>query len=322
MNPTRQTDEHTTRLAPSPTGALHLGNARTFLANYLLARQSRWRVLMRIEDLDSPRTKPWASQQALEELSWLGMDWESPVLYQSARRPAYQAALDRLIDLGVAYPCVCSRKDVELASSAPHAEDHQNVYPNTCRGRFHSAQDAREQTGRPAAWRVRTGDCPITIPDEFCGPRSFDLRQTCGDFVVFRNNGVASYQLAVVIDDADTGVDAIVRGDDLLESAARQVRLRQLLNLAPEPRYWHLSLVVGSDGLRLAKRHGDTRLDHYRERGTPTERILGLMGYWLGALDRRQETDLSELIARFDPVRIPRTPVTFTPEDDRFLLGS
>ena len=310
-----------TRLAPSPTGALHVGNARTFLLNALLARREGWRVLMRVEDLDGPRTKPGAAAQMLDELRWLGLTWEEPVVVQSDRAEVYRAALHRLIDVGAAYPCTCSRKDIELAASAPHLDDARGAYPGTCRGRFASPEQAAEQTGRPAAWRVRVDETPVDFPDEFAGPQSFDLAQTCGDFVVFRNEGLAGYQLAVVVDDAAAGVDRIVRGDDLLDSAARQKHLRRLLGITPEPTYWHVPLVVGPDGRRLAKRHGDTRLATYRERGCTPQRMAGLLGYLSGILDRRREADLDDLQERFDPDRILRTAVVFTEEDNDFLLG-
>src|SRR5215216_5985671 len=132
-----------TRLAPSPTGALHLGNARSFLVNWLLARQLQWRVLLRIEDLDGPRLKPGADRQAVDDLRWLGIDWDEGPVYQSPRLGLYHGAIAKLIATGAAYPCVCSRKEVEAAASAPHAEDGAAVYPGTCRGRFHSIEDAR-----------------------------------------------------------------------------------------------------------------------------------------------------------------------------------
>ena len=139
--------------------------------------------------------------------------------------------------------------------------------------------------------------------------------------MIVKNNGTAEYQLAVVVDDAEAGVDAIVRGDDLLESAARQIHLRRLLGIGPEPRYWHLPLVVGPDGRRLAKRHGDTRLSRYRQSGTSPNRVLGLLGYWSGILPRRREADLNELREKFDIARLPSRPVVFAAEDEEFLLG-
>jgi len=311
--------EHITRLAPSPTGALHLGNARTFLINYLLARRRGWRVLMRVEDLEGPRVKPGAAERMLDELHWLGLRWGEPVVRQSARQAAYQAALEVLIARGAAYPCTCGRRDIESASAAPHREDGLTVYPGTCRGRYACAEEATQATGRPTAWRVKVDGEPIGFDDEFIGPVRFHLTDVCGDFVVFKNDRQAAYQLAVVVDDAEAGVTQIVRGDDLLDSAPRQIYLRRLLGLAPEPRYWHLPLVVGPDGRRLAKRHGDTRLGHYRDCGVRPERILGLLGYWSGMLADRAGATMEELLERFDIGRLPRQPVVFSKADETFL---
>ena len=314
--------ETRTRLAPSPTGALHLGNARTFVLNGLLARRNGWRVLMRVEDLETPRVKAGADARMLDELRWLGLEWEDPVVYQSQRTAAYDDALQALIDGGWAYPCVCSRKDIERAGAAPHAEDTagERPYPGTCRGRFDSAEQATAETGRPAAFRVRVDGAPITVHDEFAGPVTFDLARCGGDFVICRSGGGAAYQLAVVVDDDAACVNAIVRGDDLLDSAARQIHLRTLLGLSNDVAWWHLPLVVGPDGRRLAKRHGDTRLEHYRSGGTPPRRVLGLIAYWSGIYETRREAALEDLLAAFDPARIPNAPVTFTPADDTFLL--
>jgi len=311
-----------TRLAPSPTGALHLGNARTFLVNYLLARQNDWRILMRIEDLDGPRTKIGADQQALDDLAWLGLTWDEPVVYQSHRADAYDQALERLVERNLAYPCVCSRKDIELAGGAPHADEHIVAYPNTCRARFKSADHARDETGRPVAWRVKVDDSTLPVDDAFAGPREFNLQELCGDFVIFRGSGLAAYQLAVVVDDAAAGVNEIVRADDLLASAAMQSHLRRLLDLGPEPRCWHVPLVYGPDGRRLAKRHGDTRLSHYRDAGTAPARMLGLLAHWCGALDTPRETTMDELLATFDIEKMSHEHIVFTDQDDRFLLGS
>ncbi len=313
--------EGVTRLAPSPTGALHLGNARTFLINYLLAVREGWRVLMRVEDLDGPRVKTGAAEEAIEELRWLGLEWEEPVVYQSQRELIYLAALEQLISVGAAYPCTCTRKDIELAGGAPHDDDGVHTYPGTCRSRWASADHAAKKSARPVAWRVHVTRDPIAVEDAFADSRTFNLAETCGDFVVFRNEGSAAYQLAVAVDDAEAGVDRVVRGDDLLESAARQIHLRRILGIGGDPEYWHVPLVVGADGRRLAKRHGDTRLARYRNAGVPAERMLGLLGWWIGASDRRREATMEELIDRFDPARIPRRQIVFTQGDDAFLLG-
>jgi len=310
-----------TRLAPSPTGALHLGNARTFLVNYILARQRRWRILMRMEDLDSPRVKPWAAQQAIDDLQWLSIEWDSTVAKQSDRGEAYRHALEELIESSHAYPCVCSRKDIRQAGAAPHRDDHITVYPGSCRGKFISAGQAEQLTGRPAAWRVRVDSELIVFDDRIAGHQEINLAETCGDFVIFRNEGLAGYQLAVVVDDAHQGVDAIVRGDDLLESAARQIHLRRLLGLRPHPEYWHVPLVIGTDGRRLAKRHGDTRLSHYRQMGVSVPRMLGLLGFWCGLGDEPREMNMPELIETFDLSRLPRDPIIFDDACERFLTS-
>ena len=307
----------TTRLAPSPTGALHLGNVRTFVVNYLLARQRGWRVLMRVEDLDGPRVKPAAADALLEELAWLGLEWDGPVVVQSQRQGAYRRALERLQEAGHAYPCVCTRRDIEAAASAPHAGEHDIAYPGTCRPR--PVDVLRAALDRPAAWRLRVGTQPIVVHDQFVGEHTFDLEKICGDFVIVKNDGTAAYQLAVVIDDAAAGVDAIVRGDDLLDSAARQIHLRSLLGLPQCVRYWHLPLVVGPDGRRLAKRHGDTRLAHYRSHGCPREKILGLVGFWTGQFSTRRSCCLAELQATFSLAAMPRTQTVFGADDDEFL---
>jgi glutamyl-tRNA synthetase len=311
----------TTRLAPSPTGALHLGNARTFLVNHLLASAGGWRVLMRVEDLDSPRVHAGADAQMLDELAWLGLEWEEPILYQSRRGHLYRQALRKLAECGAAYPCTCSRKDIEQSAGAPHDDDGTGVYPGTCRGRFASAEEAAAQAGRPAAWRIKTDDEPVEFHDDIHGRVRFNLAKTGGDFVVFKNVNEAAYQLAVVVDDDATGVNRIVRGDDLLDSAARQIHLRRLLGMDGQVRYWHLPLVVGPDGRRLAKRHGDTRVAHYRAAGTPPERVLGLLGYWSGLLPNRREAEIEDLARVFDIARLPRRAVVFSKADDDFLLG-
>ena len=309
-----------TRLAPSPTGALHLGNARTFVINHLLALHHRWRVLMRVEDLDGSRVKAGSAEEMLDELGWLGLTWEEPVVRQSDRAAEYAKALDRLIEIGAAYPCTCSRKDVQRAASAPHREDRTAAYPGTCRGRFESAEQAHAATGRPPAWRVRVPDEPVVVHDAVAGTRRFRLDRDGGDFVVVKSDATAAYQLAVVVDDHAAGVNAVVRADDLLDSAARQMHLRGLLGLSPEPAYWHLPLIVGPDGRRLAKRHGDTRLAFYRQAGVTPERLLGLLGYWSGLLATRREADMAELAERFDLARLPRRAIVLTEEDNRFLL--
>lgn len=313
---------HLTRLAPSPTGALHLGNARTFLVNWLIARQSGWKILLRVEDLDGPRIKRGADRQAIEDLKWLGIDWDEGPIHQSTRTGAYSLAIQLLLDRGRAYPCICSRKEAMQAASAPHAEDGGNVYPGTCRGRFKSVEEAIEATGQSPAIRFRLGEAPIEFDDAFAGRQRFeDPARQLGDFVIAKADGTAAYHLAVVVDDAAMGVTQVVRGDDLLDSAPRQMALYEALGMKDRiPAYMHLPLVVGQDGLRLAKRHGDTRLSHYRQSGVTAERILGLLARWCG-IDAGPQIALPQLLAKFDVARLPRTPIIMSSLDESFLAS-
>ncbi len=310
-----------TRLAPSPTGALHLGNARTFLINWLLARQNGWQILLRIEDLDGPRVKVGADQQAIEDLQWLGLDFDYGPIFQSARQSTYTAAVDELLRCGTAYPCICSRREVEQAASAPHAEDGATIYPGTCRDRFASVAEAQAISGRPPAIRFRVPDRKIRWTDRFAGEIKYDPARQLGDFVISKTIDQAAYQLAVVIDDAGMGITDIVRGDDLLDSTPRQLLLYNGLGLQSKiPSYWHFPLVIGSDGRRLAKRHGDTRLAHFREMGVPAERILALMGQWLGIDRTGGAISLRELQQAFRLESVPRAAITLTASDEAFLL--
>jgi len=308
-----------TRLAPSPTGALHLGNARTFLANWLMARQRGWKILLRIEDLDGPRVKRGADLEAMEDLRWLGIDWDDGPVYQSPRLKIYQDVAARLLAQGKAYPCVCTRKEVELAASAPHAEDGAAVYPGTCRGKYKMIAEAQAAVGRTPAVRFAVAAGAVEFEDGFRGRCRFEPARELGDFVILKADGTAAYQLAVVIDDAEIGVTEVVRGDDLLDSTPRQILLYRALGLAERvPNYVHFPLVVGTDGRRLAKRHGDTRLSHYRRMGVSAQRVLALLARWCG-VDAVSEVTAKELLNRFELARLSREPIIFTEADDRFL---
>ena len=302
-----------TRLAPSPTGALHLGNARTFLVNWLLARQNGWRIILRIEDLDGPRIKKGADQLAIDVLRWLGIDWDEGPIYQSGRRGLYAEAARRLLDGGNAYACVCTRKEVDLAASAPHAEDGAAVYPGTCRGRFSQPEEARRAGGREPAVRFNVGSALVAFEDQFRGPQRFDMR-ALGDFVIEKADRTPAYQLAVVVDDADMRVTDVVRGDDLLDSTPRQVLLYRALGLANHvPTYYHLPLVIGTDGKRLAKRHDDTRIASYRDGGVSAERLLAVLAAWCGIGDVGDGVRAADLVGKFRLDRLPREPIVFDP---------
>jgi glutamyl-tRNA synthetase len=296
-----------------------LGNARTFLVNWLLARQNGWGILLRVEDLDGPRVKAGADRQAMEDLRWLGLDWDRGPVYQSPRVAVYRSTAERLLTVGAAYPCVCTRREVELAASAPHAEDGAAVYPGTCRGRFKSMREAEGAAGRVAAVRFAAPEGEVELLDGYRGGCRFDPAKELGDFVILKADGTAAYQLAVVVDDAEMGVTDVVRGDDLLDSTPRQMLLYRALGMADRvPRYTHLPLVVGTDGRRLAKRHGDTRLSYYRQKGVTAERVLAMLARWCG-IDAGGEVSAKELLGRFELARVPREPIVFTEADDRFL---
>ena len=306
----------TTRLAPSPTGALHLGNARTFLVNWALAKQHGWRVLLRIEDLDTPRVKPGAIGQAVDILRWLGLGWDERVPLQSADMGPYREAMRRLARMGVVYPCTLTRSQIAAAASAPNEGQHEQRFPPELRpGSFVFGEPAafdREDVN----WRLAVEPGVVEFTDGFAGRQSHDVSASVGDFVVWTARGQPSYQLAVVVDDARQGVTEVVRGDDLLGSAARQIILYRLLGVGPQPRYTHIPLVRGEDGRRLAKRHGDTRLTHFRALGVPPERVIGLLASWCGV---RAET--AEGFARaFDLRTMPRDDVVYSKVHERWLI--
>lgn len=306
-----------TRLAPSPTGALHLGNARTFLVNWAMARRNNWRVILRIEDLDTPRVKPGALEETINTLAWLGMDWDNDaVLVQSHDLAPYRTAMDTLAHAGCAYPCALTRTEIEAAASAPNEGDHETRVPPELRP---ADLGPRNFDDEHTNWRFVTPPGAITIDDRFVGRIERDPHATVGDFAIWTKRGQPSYQLAVVVDDARQGITEIVRGDDLLDSAARQILIARALGLDFSPNWTHLPLVRGEDGRRLAKRHGDTRLTAYRDAGVPAERVIGLCGLWCGLCAERQPMTAVEFCERFSLDSIPPRDIIFTPEDDAWL---
>ena len=308
------------RLAPSPTGAQHVGNARTFLVAWLDARCSGSELLLRIEDLDTPRTKPWASDQILEDLAWLGLDWDRQVPHASQRADRYTEVLEILKQTNRVYPCTCTRSEIDQAASAPHEGTLDGaVYPGTCQTR--RADDARQldEQGVKYAWRFRMPLGVQSWRDGLHGVRSLEPSRDLGDFVVARNYGPAAYQLAVVVDDHDQGITRVVRGDDLIYSTFRQLALYAALEWIP-PDYLHVPLVVGTDGKRLAKRHGDTRLSYLREQAIAPERLIGYLAWSLGWIERGRVITPRELV-EFLAMRpgwrseLPREPWVFRMQD-------
>ncbi len=310
------------RLAPSPTGALHLGNVRTFMIAWLRARSQGGRILMRMEDLDHPHNKPGAAAAAVEDLRWLGFDWDVESV-QSQRRAVYRDAIRRLADEGFAYPCVCTRADVEHAQSAPHAGE-QRHYPGTCRGRFDSWDAAAAAIApRVPVWRFRA-DHPalaaaapggiVSFVDGFAGPYSMDVPAALGDFPLARDRDGAGFMLASAVDDCLQGVTEIVRGDDLLPAAPAQIFVAAALGLK-YPALYHVPLVVGDNGMRLAKRHGDTRVRAFRESGVAPEALLGRLAWKSGIAPDPAPRSLRNLLEIFNPADILRRPLVILREE-------
>jgi glutamyl-tRNA synthetase len=299
------------RLAPSPTGAQHIGNARTYLIAWLSARSRGGHVVLRIEDIDSPRVRTGAIDQACADLRWLGLDWDEGPIRQSERIHLYERALERLRERESVYPCTCSRGDIERAASAPHLEHEGPPYPGTCARRC--AADAAALSSQTFAWRFRTGGAPLQFADGYRGATQLNTEQWGGDFVVWKSAGTPAYQLAVVVDDADMGVTEVVRGDDLVPSTPRQLVLYGALGLLP-PRFVHVPMVIGPDGRRLAKRHGDTRLASLRDAGINPQALLGLLAWSCGWITEIAPVTVRELLPLFKLQTIPPCPFVLAPK--------
>lgn len=316
------------RLAPSPTGALHLGNARSFLLAWLSIRSRGGTLVMRMEDLDHPKVKPGTADQALDDLRWLGLDWdEGPDVggphapyVQSERIEQYRRALSRLKDVGMVYPCTCSRSDVEAGQSAPHVGEDGLRYPGTCRDRYDSFDEASAALPeeRIPAWRYCVTDEHVCFVDGFHGHQDQHVHTTVGDFVVARHEDGAGYMLAVVVDDAAMGITEVLRGDDLLATTHRQILLYRALWLDC-PQFIHVPLVVSPDGRRLAKRHGDTRIRSLRDQGVSAEKIVGLLAYWCGWAEWGEELTAQELLPRYDLETLPKEPAVLTDDVKQYL---
>ncbi len=301
------------RYAPSPTGALHLGNLRTALLAWLFARSAGGSFVLRVEDLDRPRVRPGATAQMLADLRWLGLDWdEGPDVggplgpyTQSARRAIYDAALVRLRQKGVLYPCYCTRAELARIASAPHGDEGPR-YPGTCRELTQQERRERVAAGRQPALRFRVPETPISFTDRIAGVVTESVAATVGDFVVRRSDGIVAYQLAVVVDDALMGITQIVRGADLLSSTARQLALYDALDF-PRPReYAHVPLALNSTGERMAKRDAAAGLGALRESGMKPAEIVGALAASCGVWPSGEPARADQMLAAFDPARLRR----------------
>lgn len=299
------------RFAPSPSGRIHLGNILCCLLAWLSARKKGGRLVLRIEDLDAARCPMRYAEQMIEDLCWLGLDWdEGPGIggpdgpyFQSQRNALYQAALDRLEARELVYPCFCTRAELH-AASAPHRGDA--VYPGTCR-RLTPAQRAERAARRSPALRLRVPDKEFSFIDGHMGYYAENLARDCGDFLLRRSDGMFAYQLAVVADDAAMGVTEVVRGSDLLSSTPRQLYLYQLLGLTP-PEFFHFPLLLAPDGRRLSKRDADAGLDSLRGRVT-AEALLGRLAQLAGFHPSGEPSAAAGLLEEFSWEKVPREDI-------------
>lgn len=313
------------RFAPSPTGPMHLGNARTALLAWLQARLTGSVFVMRMEDLDQPRVVEGSAEAIYEDLRWLGIDWDEgpevggPVgpYVQSARVAIYEAALERLkvpedeqdeceTPERCVFRCYCSRRDVREAASAPH-EDGNLIYPGTCRCLSPAEERAvrREKPDRTPSWRFHAPSSEVCVDDEIAGEYRQQLDAEVGDFPVRRADGIFAYQLAVVVDDALMGVTDVLRGADLLSSAPRQIALFNALGL-PVPRFWHVPLLCDECGMRLSKRDGAESIQLMREEGMGPQELVGQLAESVGLAEPGEVISARELLGRLDIRRFKR----------------
>ncbi len=289
------------RYAPSPTGQLHLGNLRTAVLAWLFARSTGRRFLLRIEDLDAGRVRPGLAEQQIADLAALGIGFDGVPVVQSTRTKAYEATLVRLA--GRTYECFCTRREIAEAASAPHDEQlGRRRYPGTCRNLTDAERAARRATRAPAL-RLRADDAMFSVIDVLHG----EVTGPVDDIVLRRNDGVAAYNLAVVVDDAAAGIDQVVRGDDLLASTVNQAYLATLLGAEP-PTYAHVPLAVNADGRRLAKRDGVVTLTDLATHGVPPVEVLSRIAVSLDLAGPGEPVSVAALLTRFDPSALPRRP--------------
>lgn len=302
------------RLAPSPSGAMHLGNAFAALLAWLSARSQGGQVLLRLEDLDLPRCPAKFSQGVMDDFRWLGLDWDNGPVRQSERSSYYDTCLARLAAQDLTYPCYCTRRELHAApteASAPHS--HSPVYPGTCRHLTDTQRAGLEAQGRRPALRLKVPDRTYSVMDGHLGPYAASLSADVGDFLLRRSDGLYAYQLAVVADDGAMGVTEVVRGRDLLPSTPQQLYLQELLGF-PHPRYCHLPLLVAPDGRRLSKREGDLSLQALSKRYSNGE-VTGILAHWAGLLDAPRPVTPRELVADFAWERVPKEDIFVTEED-------
>lgn len=292
------------RFAPSPTGRMHLGNAFCALLAWLSARSQGGSLLLRMEDLDPQRSRESYARVLMEDLRWLGLDWDEgagvsgereELYWQSRRKEEYEKALAMLKQQELLYPCFCTRAELH-AAEAPHASDGQVIYSGCCRGLTPQERQTKEKHRRPAI-RIAVPEEVISFTDGCRGVYAENLARDCGDFILRRSDGVFAYQLAVTWDDGVMGVSQVVRGSDLLSSTPRQIWLQRLWGF-PQPRYYHVPLLLAPDGRRLSKRDGDLDLGALRSRIGPEE-LVGKLAFWAGILPKEEAVAPRELTSLF-----------------------
>lgn len=306
----------------------HLGNAWAFLLAWLSVRSQDGELVLRMEDLDLERSSPVYMQMLMSDIRWLGLDWdegptperELPGYHQSNRFHLYEEALECLREKGLAYPCFCSRKDLRMLANAPHLGDAGIAYPGTCRDLAADVVEERMQRGLPYSWRFRSQGRTFGFDDMVMGRQSATLEECGGDFNMQRSDGVFSYQLAVSVDDGLMGISEVVRGRDIMPSTARQLAILDALGM-PEPRYGHISLLLGEDGERLAKRHASLSLEALRTQNVSPWRVIGLLAFAAGLIDRREEVHPRDLVDDFSLAEITRDDYTLTQADMLWLQG-
>lgn len=299
------------RFAPSPTGRMHLGNVFCALLSWLSAKSKDGEWLLRIEDLDPQRSRREYAIQLMDDLEWLGLTWDNEPVWQSRRADIYEYYLHRLDDMGLTYPCYCTRADI-MATQAPHESDGRVVYKGTCRPKQSDQSDVSDKSLPPATTRLMVPDELIPFCDGHYGRHDINLTKHCGDYIVRRKDGAWAYQLAVVVDDALMGVTEIVRGRDLLLSSPQQIHLRQLLfpeyataDPTSKLQFFHHPLICNEHGQRLCKRDKSMDLGYLRDRGTDPKAIIGLLAHLAGLLPEPMHASPQELLSSFAWSKVP-----------------
>ncbi len=291
------------RFAPSPSGRMHLGNALSAMLSWLSAKSKGGEILLRIEDLDPARSREEYARTIMEDFRWLGLNWDIQSENQSRRGDAYNEALELLREKRLVYPCYCSRGELH-AASAPHASDGRVIYAGTCRN---LSEEERNKKTKAPAWRLKVPEDTISFVDGMQGEFAMPLQQELGDIIVRRADGVAAYQLAVVVDDAAAGVTEVVRGRDLLTSTPAQIYLYGLLDKTP-PEFYHVPMLLAPDGRRLSKRDGDLDFAALRQKYSPEE-IVGLLAHLCGLLPRWEKISAKELAGEFSWDKVIKTDI-------------